>query len=206
MNVFTSSLTNSVSIKVASWNAAGSRHPVCRCNIRFSQFQNAYRPADLVNKAHSTSITNVGQQNTRRRYDRKTYCRPFYVRPPKECSNTRTELQAAMHCDISGFWLNWKITFNNKHLNCVILYSQPIQYMHSARFHLITVRSVHETTLHNKCTNHRSHRHVWSLTVATFQRSRDASEWSDRQEKWVREVSSVALAAEYTTVFKCRHR
>ena len=46
-----------------------------------------------------------------------------------------------MHYDISGFWLNWKITFNNKYPNCVILYSQLIQYMHSTRFHLLTVNS-----------------------------------------------------------------
>jgi hypothetical protein len=104
-----------------------------------------------------------------------------------------------MHCDISGFWLNWKITFNNKHLNCATLYSQLIQYMHITRFHLITAQNM----LHF-C--HWSHRHVWSLTVATFQRSRSASEWSDRPEKRVGEVSSVALAAEYSAVFKCRYR
>jgi hypothetical protein len=40
---------------------------------------------------------------TQRRYDRKTHCRPFDVTPRQECSNTRTE--AAMHCDIRGFWL-----------------------------------------------------------------------------------------------------
>jgi len=193
---------------VASWNAAGSRHPVCHCNIRFSQFQNAYRQVDLVNKAHSTSITNVGQQNTQRLYDRKTHCRPFEVRPPQECSNTRTELLAAMHY-INGSWLNWKITFNNKYHNYVILYSQLIQYMHSTRFHLITASSDcpwNHISQQMHRTSSATHRHVRSRTVATFQRSRGATEWSDRQEKWIREVSSVALAAEYTTVFTCRHR
>ena len=42
--------------------------------------------------------------------------------------------------------------------------------------------------------NQWSHRHVWSRTVATFQSSRGASEWSDRQEKWVGEVSCSCLS------------
>jgi len=83
-----------------------------------------------------------------------------------------------------NFWLNWKITFNNKYRNCVILYSQLIQYMHSTRFHLITVSSDcpwNHTSQQMHKTSSTSHRHVWSRTVANFQKSRGATKWSDRQ-------------------------
>jgi len=36
--------------------------------------------------------------------------------------------------------------------------------------------------------NRRTHGHVWSRTVATFQRSRDGCEWFDRRQKCLDEV------------------
>jgi hypothetical protein len=54
--------------------------------------------------------------------------------------------------------------------------------------------------------NERTHRQVWSWTVASFPRSRGCFECFDRRQKGVGGVSSFAIGAEYSRVLKCLHK
>jgi hypothetical protein len=55
--------------------------------------------------------------------------------------------------------------------------------------------------------NHCRHGHVWSWTVAQFQRSRGGYDWFDAHAKCVGELSfHFQLKAVYANVFTCLHR
>jgi hypothetical protein len=87
------------------------------------------------------------------------------------------------------FLVERKITFNNKHRNCVTFHLQLTSYIFStcSQFKTCWFPVVYQVTVHknaqnmlhlNECTNG----HICSWNVAPFQRSRGCWEWFCRQK------------------------
>jgi hypothetical protein len=120
------------------------------------------------------------------------------VKTPRVSSSHQNEEKIHINIcpEMSGFWFNLRITFNNKYLKvCNILLTTDSTFkIHvptpiTVEF-LLFIKSQFTTVAHsilplNQC----SHGHVCLLTVASFQKSRGGCEWLHRRKQCVDEVS-----------------